>query len=322
MKTRSLILAALLVTGGAHAETLSMSPTEITEWKAVQARVESRDVVPARARIGGVIEELVVSEGDLVTAGQKLAVVIDDKIAFQIDALDAQLAALAAQLETAQAEFARGETLLNQGVVTRQRLTQLSTDVEVTRNQIVSLRAQRAVLTQQQNEGTIVAPADGRVLTVPASRGEVIMPGETLATIGSGGFYLRLAVPERFAGQLQTGDGIRIATTGTETQGRLAKIYPQIENGKVIADVEVDKLDTAFVNARILVDVPIGTRQALLAPQSAIISRHGMDFIRVENQDGLAVERTVMLGAALTGEHKGMIEVISGLSSGDTVVLP
>jgi RND family efflux transporter MFP subunit len=212
MKTRSLILAVLLLASRAEAETLSMSPIEITEWKAVQARVESRDIVPARARIGGVIEELTVSEGDLVTAGQTLGLVIDDKIAFQIDALDAQLAALAAQLETAQAEFARGETLLNQGVVTRQRLTQLSTDVEVTRNQIVSTQAQRAVLTQQQSEGTIVAPADGRVLTVPASRGAVIMPGEPVATIGSGGFYLRLAVPERFAGQLQTGSSIRIAT--------------------------------------------------------------------------------------------------------------
>lgn len=322
MKTRSLILAVLLLANGAEAETLSISPTEITEWKAVQARVESRDIVPARARIGGVIEELMISEGDLVTAGQTLGLVIDDKIAFQIDALDAQLAALEVQLETAQAEFARGETLLNQGVVTRQRLAQLSTDVEVTRNQIVSTKAQRAVLTQQQSEGTIVAPADGRVLTVPASRGAVIMPGEPVATIGSGGFYLRLAVPERFAGQLQTGSSIRIATVGAEAEGRLAKIYPQIEIGRVIADVEVDKLDTAFVKARILVDVPIGTRQALLAPQSAIISRHGVDFIRVENRDGVAVERTVILGANLTGEHEGMTEVISGLSAGDMVVLP
>jgi multidrug efflux pump subunit AcrA (membrane-fusion protein) len=157
MKMLSFALLVSVSASVAQAETLTLSPTEITEWKAVQARVESRDIVPARARIGGVIANLVVSEGDLVTAGQTLGLVIDDKIAFQIDALDAQLAALAVQLETAQAEFARGETLLNQGVVTRQRLTQLSTDVEVTRNQIVSTEAQRAVLTQQQNEGTIVA---------------------------------------------------------------------------------------------------------------------------------------------------------------------
>jgi RND family efflux transporter MFP subunit len=322
MKTIRFAVLGLLISGIAQAETLTLSGSDITEWKAVQARVESRDVVPARARIGGIIEELSISEGDLVTEGQELGLVIDDKIAFQIAALDAQLAALAAQLETAEAEFERGETLVNQGVVTRQRLAQLSTDVEVTRNQIASTRANRAVLTQQQSEGTIVAPADGRVLTVPASRGAVIMPGEPVATIGSGGFFLRLAVPERFAGQLQAGAEIRLAARGSETEGRLAKIYPQIENGRVIADVEVDRLDTAFINARILVEVPIGTRMALLVPETAVHTRHGIDFVRVENHQGDVIERAVILGAPQSGEHDGKIEVISGLATGDKVVLP
>lgn len=317
-------LALLLFasTSVVEAETLTLSPTHITEWKAVQARVESRDIVPARARIGGVIEELTISEGDMVTAGQKLGLVKDDKIAFQIAAIDAQLGALAVQLATAEAEFQRGETLVSQGVVTRQRLTQLSTDVEVTRNQIAATEAQRAVLTQQETEGTVVAPADGRVLTVPVSRGAVIMPGEPLATIGSGGFFLRLAVPERFAGSLQAGAEIRIATAGGKAQGRLAKIYPQIDNGRVIADVEVDKLDTAFVNARILVEVPIGSRTALLAPIDAVVNRHGIDFISVADHNGVTVERTVILGAAQDGDNAGLIEVISGISAGDTVVLP
>jgi len=73
MKTLSFALIMLVSSNMAQAETLTLQPTAITEWKAVQARVESRDVVPARARIGGVIEELSISEGDLVTAGQQLA---------------------------------------------------------------------------------------------------------------------------------------------------------------------------------------------------------------------------------------------------------
>ena len=322
MKTLSLALLAAVSATVAQAETLTLSPTVITEWKAVQARVESRDVVPARARIGGVIQELTISEGDLVKAGQRLGLVKDDKIAFQIAALDAQLAALAAQLETAEAEFQRGETLVNQGVVTRQRLAQLSTDVEVTRNQIAATRAQRAVLTQQESEGALIAPAEGRVLTVPATRGSVIMPGEPVATIGSGGFYLRLAVPERFAGDLQSGAEIRVATDDGEASGKLAKIYPQIDNGRVIADVEVDELDTDFVNARVLVEVPIGSRTALLAPREALKTRHGIDFIEVEDHTGTAVERAVIVGAEHTGEHAGMVEVISGVAAGDKVVLP
>lgn len=320
MKTLSLAALAMLLSSVAQAETLTLSMSEITEWKAVQARVESRDVVPARARIGGIIKQLSISEGDLVTAGQQLGLVRDDKIAFQIAALDAQLAALAAQLETAEAEFKRGETLVDRGVVTRQRLAQLSTDVEVTRNQIASTQANRAVLTQQQTEGAILAPADGRVLTVPVTRGAVIMPGEPVATVGSGGFFLRLAVPERFAGDLVEGAELRIGAQGSETRGRLAKIYPQIDNGRVIADVEVDQLDTAFVNARILVRVPVGMRQALLVPAAAVSTRHGVDFVRVEDHRGEAIERAVILGATQADGER--IEIIGGLSAGDKVVLP
>ena len=70
----ALALASLLVTGPALAGTLTLQPTEITEWKAVYGRVEARDNVPARARIGGIVVELVVSEGDSVKSGQKIAV--------------------------------------------------------------------------------------------------------------------------------------------------------------------------------------------------------------------------------------------------------
>ncbi|OCW55662.1 efflux RND transporter periplasmic adaptor subunit [Hoeflea olei] len=323
MKHLSIALLLLTATTAlVRAETLTLAPTEITEWKAVQARVESRDVVPARARIGGVIADLSISEGDLVTAGQQLGLVKDDKIAFQIAAQDAQQAALEAQLVTAEAEYKRADTLVNQGVVTRQRLAQLATDVEVIRNQIAATKASRAVLTQQETEGAVIAPADGRVLTVPATRGSVILPGEAIATIGSGGFFLRLAVPERFAGELEAGAEIRIATEGGESEGRLAKIYPEIDNGRVIADVEVDRLDTAFVNARVLVEVPVGKRAALLAPAAAVSTRHGIDFLSVRNHAGETVERTVILGALQTGEHEGMVEIISGAQAGETVVLP
>ena len=86
------VFAAL--TSSADAETINVALQPVTEWKAVYGRVEARDTIAARARIGGIVVELTVSEGDTVKAGQKIATVRDDKIAFQIDALDAQIASL------------------------------------------------------------------------------------------------------------------------------------------------------------------------------------------------------------------------------------
>ncbi|WP_299935699.1 efflux RND transporter periplasmic adaptor subunit [uncultured Nitratireductor sp.] len=316
-----LLLAGFLSAGPALAENITLTPTAITEWKPVYGRVEARDTVPARARIGGIVVELNVSEGDNVTSGQQIGTIRDDKIAFQIAALDAQLRALEAQMETAESELARGQTLVERGVVTTQRLDQLRTQVDVIRNQIAATEAQRSVIEQQGAEGAIFAPLDGRILTVPVTRGAVVLPGEPIATIGGGGFFLRLAIPERHAAALEEDAAIHITSQGQEVEGRLAKIYPQIENGRVIADVEVESLDTAFVDARVLVRVPVGEREALLVPAAAVTTRSGIDFVTVE-AGGATIERTVVPGETVARDDGDFVEILSGLAAGDTVIAP
>lgn len=315
------LIAALAAGWPAAAGELALAPTVITEWKPIYGRVEARTMAPARARIGGTIIELDVSEGDLVEAGQKIARVRDDKLAYQIDAVDAKLRALEAQLQRAEGELERGQTLIDKGVITTQRIDSLRTDVEVTRNQIAAARAEREVVLQQQAEGDIFAPSDGRVLTVPVTRDAVIMAGEAVANIGSGGFFLRLAIPERHAGSLREGTTIRLTTGGEEAVGQLVKIYPQIENGRVIADVEIGGVETAFVDARLPVEVPVGEREALLVPVGAVTTRSGIDFVTVSH-DGEPVERSVVLGERTDGENGVLVEVLTGLSAGETVLTP
>lgn len=325
MPARVLLLTLLAVAAlpaTAFAETLALAPTTVAEWKAVYGRIEARDTIAARARIGGTVIELDVVEGDSVQAGQRIATVRDDKLAFQVDALDAQLRAIQSQLDNAQSEVARGETLLERGITTTQRLDQLRTQVDVFSNQLASTEAQRQVVMQQANEGDVIAPADGRVLVVPVTRGAVILPGETVATIGGGGIFLRLAIPERHAVMLEEGASLEIGTGAKTLEGTLAKIYPQIENGRVIADVDVPDLDTAFVDARILVRVPVGERTALLVPRSAVATRSGLDFVTVDAGGEGEVARTVVLGETIVRDGVEHVEVLTGLSAGDVVILP
>ncbi len=288
----------------------------ITEWKSVYGRVEAQSRIPARARIGGTLVALDVAEGELVEAGAVLGEIVDEKLDFQIGALDARLQALASQLENAETELARGEELLARGVTTAQRLDGLRTQTEVLRNQIAAAESERRVVEQQSAEGRVLAPIAGRVLTVPAAAGAVVMPGEAIATIGGGGFFLRLAVPERHAGLMSEGDAIRISAPTGEVEGRLARLYPQIENGRVIADVSVPELDDAFVDARVPVRLPIGTRQALLVPAEAVTHRFGLDFLSVGT-----TERVVVVGQRHEISGTTMVEVLSGLAAGETVVL-
>ena len=318
--TRSLsLLLAALIGSAAWAEPVTVAPVTVTDWKAVYGTVEARDRSPARARIGGVLVALSVAEGDEVEAGQELGRIVDDKLEFQLAALAAQREALAASLANAQADLQRGEDLLKTGVTTAQRVDALRTGVDVLKGQIASLDAQADVVAQQAREGVVLAPVAGRVLDVPVAKGAVVMPGEPVAVVGGGGTYLRIAVPERHVAALEAGDKIVVSEGGADREGVLARVYPLIEGGRVVADVEIAGLPDSFVGARMLVRLPVGVREALLVPAADVVTRAGLDFIGVQGADGAAL-RSIVLGAVTVVDGVEMVEVISGLAAGDLVV--
>lgn len=300
-------------------ELYTVSSESLTEWKAVYGRIEARDQIPARARLGGTLVRLDATEGDRVSSGQDLARIIDDKLEFRLSALDARTDALESQLRNAEAELERGEALLERGVTTAQRLDALRTDVNVLRNELDGVQADRHVIEQQVTEGTVLAPLEGRVLDVPVTEGAVVMPGEVVALIGGNGFFLRLAVPERHANSLVEGDSIQIEERGAMRSGTLARIYPQIENGRVVADVEVPNLSDAFVNKRVLVRLPVSQREALVVPEAALITRSGLDYLEVV-EGGETILRSVLPGQRHVIEGRKMVEIVTGLNAGDKVV--
>ncbi len=321
---RTFILAtALAILGpglGFAASEQAAELREVTEWKAVFGRVEARDMIPARSRIGGTLISVKVTEGSTVTEGQQIADIYDPKLGLQLDSVQGQIDALQSQLENAETELKRGEDLLQRGVTTAQRLDALRTQVEVLKNQIEATGAQKRVIEQQAVEGAVLAPIAGKVIDVPVTRGSVVMPGEVIAQIGGGGFFLRLAVPERHAGYLKEGIEIRIGADGESQPGRLAKVYPQIENGRVVADVEVEQMSSEFVNARVLVSLPVGHRMALVVPANRVETRMGLDFVTVRGPGGTPVDRAVVVGDAVPVDGTLMVEVLSGLTEGDVLV--
>lgn len=298
-----------------------VAPVQVTQWKSVFGKIETQDRIPARSRLGGTVAAVSVQEGDSVGQGQQIAFVEDEKLRLQLAALDATLRSLGSQLKVATDDLERAEVLLERGVIAAQRRDQLRSQVDVLNGRIGTVEAERDVLQQRETEGAVLAPISGTVLRVPLTEGAVVLPGEVVAEIGGGGFFLRLAVPERHARYLTEGAQILIGDEATSRQGTLAKVYPVVENGRVIADVEVSDLDTNFVDARVLVQLPIGTQDALLVPEAAVRHRMGLDFVSLLNADGASSERTVVLGEGHIVEGAEMREVLTGLKAGDRVAI-
>jgi RND family efflux transporter MFP subunit len=308
-------------------ENFVVAPKTLADEKAVFATVESTNVVPARARIGGTVVGLAVKEGNAVKQGQVIATVGDEKLALQMKSLDAQISGLEAQFAQAQTDLTRAEDLFSRGTIPKTNLDQARTAFNVASNTLKARTAERSVIQQQVTEGNVLAPTSGRVLKVPVTTGTVILAGETVATVAEQNFVLRLRVPERHARFLKAGDPVRIdgeelGKSGAEF-GTIRLVYPQIEDGRVIADAAVANLGDYFVGERIRVWVSAGERTSFIVPGSFIVTRFGIDYARLRKDASSVIDVPVQRGRERPRpDMPDALEILSGLKVGDILVRP
>jgi len=298
--------------------------TSIEDLKAVYATVESTDVIAARARIGGTVFALSADEGDFVEVGGTLATVVDDRLAPQVRALDARVTALEAQAGQAQTDLERARKLLQRGVTTQVKLDEAKTRRQVAQGQLDSVRQERGVLIQQQREGEVFAPTSGTILDVKVTAGAVVFAGEPVAYVASEDYVLRIRLPERHARHIKKGDEVVVdkSVLGRELAaiGTIHQVYPQIVDGRVIADATVEGLGAFFVGERILVWVSAGERKVILLPEEFIQNRFGVDFVKLSADEGRAVTEVVVQRGRSHNESE--VEILSGLAEGDIVIAP
>lgn len=216
-------LSAFILTGAgvpniaAAASSFEVQERGVDDLKAVFGTVRSTDEIYARVRTGGTIASLTVTKGAEVKMGDVLATVTDQKLALRMRGLEAQIAGLKARAETARIELQRQEQLAEKGYAAGAKLDEARASSEGAANQLKSAEAERQVITQQVQEGEVLAPANGRVLTVPVTAGSVVMPGETIAKIAANAYVLRLELPERHARFIKVGDPVVLG--GREMSG-------------------------------------------------------------------------------------------------------
>ena len=258
---------ACLALGENTSTAFTVALQDVDDLKSVYATVHSKDLIEARIRTPGTIASLQVAIGASVVPGQVMALVTDPKIALKIQALDAQIVAIQSRMETAKTELERSQELKAKGVAPQSRVDQAQTTFDIAVNDLKAAQAERSVVETQIEEGQVLAPAAGRVLRVPVTEGSVVLAGESIATIAANEYLLRLEVPERHARFIKAGDVVRLGERGLGAQekplieGRITQVYPELSNGRVVADAEAAGLGNYFVGERVLVWISAGKRQ-------------------------------------------------------------
>lgn len=300
------MMSALLAAGPAWAAspTLVVQAAEIADTVAVAATVEGAESGEARARIGGTLEQVLVSRGDMVKKGAVLGVVKDRKLGQQAAGLNTQVA-------TAARNLARLKELLPLDAAS-------PLEVEQAEAQLAALRAQAQATTQTSTDGRILAPFDGQFVALRAISGTVMMPGESLGTVAAAPMVLKLALPERHANAISVSATAALADDAGTPLGdaTITSLYPQVSGGRFVAEARLPEMDRLPpVGTRLTARVPVGTRTALLLPQTYLSKRFGLAYAHVQGLGEVVVQ---------TGypQPDGQVEILSGLRAGDVVVQP
>lgn len=317
----SLTLFTLLISTPVLAgEAVKVSSSLIEDRKAVLATVQTVDMTPARARIGGTLVELLVDEGSRVEAGEVIARVKDEKLHLEMQAVQARTASLQAERKLAQIALDRAQKLRKSGAGSQAKLDEARTNLDVVVKNLKAMESEKELVLQREREGAVLSPTNGRVIRVNTTNGGVVMPGEAIANIADATYILRIEVPERHARFIKVGDEVEVGNRGMSTlddtsyKGTVRQVYPEMQRGRVVADVSVDHVGDYFIGERIKVYVATGQRETILIPCDRIFVKYGLNYVLLADGNEVVVQPA--------SAHGDQCEILSGLRDGDEILMP
>lgn len=294
--------------------------------------VEPEQTVQMRAQVSGVLQSILIKEGDRVKAGQLLFEIDPRTYQAQLNQAVAALARDRAQLENAKVQQERLEPLLKREFITRQEY-----DVAVTSTKSLeaTVEADKATVDQariQLEYARVHAPISGRTGTLSFKVGNLITAGgagNNLVTINSmDPILVTFSIPERLLDDIRSyqDKGMRIEIVPglggpAVAEGRLVFVDNTVtpQTGTVLLKTRVSNAQELlwpgqFVNVRIVLTVE---PEAIVVPERAVQPGQDGSFVYLVDAESKVRVQPVKVSRQIGGE----VVLASGVKAGDAVLI-
>ena len=284
----------------------------------------------------GLLEALLVDEGDVVRKGQVLARMDSGDFKDRMDELAALERQARAEYEAKRADFIRHRQLLDSGAIS-------ASDLDGFRSAFISsqeaLTAARERIEQRKVEGSelqIKAPFDGMITERFAEPGAYVTP-TTTASANAGassssivelseGLEVAAKVPESDIGRIRLGQEAIVRVDAFPDQrfaARVRDIAPRAEKTDNVISFEVeltlmDPPPSLRIGMTVDVDFQTGrTAESTLVPTVAIVTEQGKPGVLLVGDNNEPTFREVELGAS-SGSKSA---ILSGVTPGTRVFI-
>jgi macrolide-specific efflux system membrane fusion protein len=323
----------------------------IEEVVTSQGKLEAKQYVDVGTQVSGQLKVIHVDIGDTVTKGQLLAEIDPRVYQSQVEAGEARLNSLRAQLNQQKAEtvlaeqnLRRNQNLIAVNAVSQQALQETESQAAVAKAQVESITAQIQE-TESNLKGSrtnlsytkIYAPMAGTVTTLPTKEGQTLNANQSAPTIMQVAnldvMTVRAQVAEADVSRIKEGMPAYFTTLGNNERrwpGKVRQVLPtpQIVNDVVLYDVLIDvknaehRLMTGMTTQVFFI---FGKADNALVIPAEVLTRRAA---REDNEKGKAYRVAVMTekGREQRVIHIGLqtrtqAEVVNGLAEGEKVVV-
>jgi membrane fusion protein (multidrug efflux system) len=309
---------------------IEVAPREVPVSFEAVGRTEGSREVQVRARVAGILEKQLYTEGDSVKAGAVLFQI--ERAPFEIELAQARgtLAQERSREELAQKEAERLKLLADRRAISQKEADQAMSAVSQSSAAVQVARARVRQAELNLSYTTVAAPIDGITGRAQQSIGSLVAPtndSAMLTTLTRGDpLWVRFALSEAEYATVRANDakGVRVQLeladgkpyageakvnfTGSTVDAATGTVQMRAE----VPNAELVLLPGQFVRVRVIA----GTQRAIVVPQTAVMQNEGGRFVWLA-ADGKAVQRSIRAGSWLGSDWV----VLEGLKAGDPVIV-
>jgi multidrug efflux system membrane fusion protein len=289
--------------------------------------VDAFEKVQVTARVAGVVDRVLFSEGSRASVEQVLVEIEPERYRLAVESAQASYEKALASKADAEAGLKRRETVITEtpGLIPGEELETWRTKVRLAASDVAQTKAALDQAQLNLHDAYVRAPFAGILQTRTVQTGQYVQVGNVLATlVRRDPLLLRFQVPERDAAQMRSGitAAFKIRDVEREFAARIVHVGEAADQETrmvaVTAEVRNSSDEALRPGAFAEITVPVSTpHQNPVVPQTAI-RPSDRGFIAFIVQNDIAVERVLTIGMRTAD---GQAEVLSGLSAGDLLVV-
>ncbi len=292
-----------------NAETFTVKITKVAPRIDVVGTVASEETVHLSSRISAYVSNVSASAGQRVKKGQVL-IELDSR------EMKEKLTAANIQLKQARTEYNRIRSLYKQKATTEQAMTAAETRFDGAKTLVAEIKV---MLTYT----TIKAPINGIVTDRRVERGDLANPGQVLLSVYDPlNMRIEVPVPVRLIEKLALNQAVDISLDRPSRpfKGRVSEIVSAIDPLSRTQEVKVhidnkkgDILPGTFGRVWVFED----PHPAVLIPANAVVLSGQLEMVHLVK--GERVVRQMVKTGPTFGKK---VEILSGLSQGDIILVP